>query len=90
MLVCGVNGSMEWDGIEGQIALNIKGSSEIIKTSEEREDLLVSQSKAFIESNSGITDERLAPATDGVRVLSVCDAAIEASEKRAEVLVDYK
>jgi len=77
----GEQGSIEWNGTEGTVTLQLVGEEPSIKKAEQNsEQMLTAQTIAFLEAVSGNVDPRLATADDGVRALGICDAARQSSD----------
>ena len=84
-------GTVQWDGVSGVVALDVRGVAPVERSSNQtRDEMFTSQAAAFIDSSAENHDPRLATAEDGVRALAVCDAAREASANRHDVEVDYQ
>ena len=86
MSATGARGTMEWDGICGTVT--VKGSDGACHEETMKEDPdapYVAQAAAFLSASPASHDPRLATAADGVRALSVCDAArVRSLERRAQ------
>lgn len=84
MIAAGERGTLEWDGIAGQVVqrlVDVPVWSEV--RPQTREDRLLNEHKAFLDGD----DPRLATLTDGLNSLAVCDAARWASlSGRTEVV----
>lgn len=86
----GEHGSIEWDGFCGTVKLELVGKDTDSQVfAQERDEIILAQDMAFINSGGGQSDPRLATGADGVRALAICDAAREASRLRQEVKVNY-
>lgn len=87
---CGKDGTMEWDGRQGQVTLSLEGSSvQEFRSAQTRDEMFLKQARAWLVSIEGPVDPQLATAEDGVRALAVCDAARLSSETRREETVFY-
>jgi predicted dehydrogenase len=88
--VLGEHGTLEWDGIRGAVTVAIRGRGEsVIEDDQSRDQTFAAQAAAFLAATQGGGwDPRLATAADGVRALSVCDAARLASTRRADAAVE--
>lgn len=76
MIAAGEHGTLEWDGIAGQVVqrlVDVPMWSEVLPQT--REDRLLNEHKAFLSGD----DPRLATLADGLNSLAVCDAARRAS-----------
>lgn len=90
MRAAGELGTLEWDGIEGTVTLVLTGAPvQVIRSSQTRDEMFLAQARAFINTSRGIVDPRLATGEDGVKALTVCDAARRASDSRREEKVEY-
>ena len=91
MKAMGEWGTLEWDGIEGTVKLALAGgSSEVLRSSQTRDETFLDQANAFINVAKGPRDSRLATGDEGVKALAVCDAARMASASRREETVEYQ
>ncbi|MBE3117642.1 MAG: Gfo/Idh/MocA family oxidoreductase [Candidatus Atribacteria bacterium] len=85
-------GTLEWDGLAGQVTLALAGKSPCeISSTQTRDEMYLTQDLAFIEATSGsyAPDARLATGADGVRALAICDTARIASQNKSEMKVRY-
>lgn len=90
MRAYGENGAIEWDGIAGTVKLELVGKpARTNKSSQTRNEMILAQDMAFINACGGQCEPRLATGVDGVRALSICDAAREASRLHREVKINY-
>jgi len=80
MRASGVNGTLEWDGLDGSVTCRSPSrKAKTVRSSQPRNEMVMAQAVAFRTACEGGADERLATATDGLRALAVCDAARAAS-----------
>ena len=90
MRAFGELGTLEWNGMENTVTLALADCTpQVIKSSQSRDEVFLVQDRAFIEASHGVDDPRLATGEDGVKALSVCDAARRASRNRREEPVVY-
>ncbi len=90
MRAMGELGTLEWDGIEGSVALGLyDGRKELVRSEQSRDQTFVEQLEAFIGAVKGSSDSRLTTCEEGVKALSVCDAARRASASRKQEAVGY-
>jgi predicted dehydrogenase len=90
MTAYGQRGTLEWDGVLNTVSLHRNGEPvKEIACPQTTDEMLLSQSEAFVAAVRGGDDGLLATGADGVRVLAVCDAARRASENRRAEKVDY-
>ncbi|TAK00230.1 Gfo/Idh/MocA family oxidoreductase [bacterium] len=90
MCAMGEFGTLEWDGIEGTVVLGLGGAElEVVRSVQTCDQIFVKQAGAFIKTQEGIHDPRLTTSAEGVRALSVCDAARRASLNQREETVEY-
>ena len=90
MRAFGELGTLEWNGMENTVTLALADCTpQVIKSSQSRDEMFLVQDRAFIEASHGVDDPRLATGEDGVKALSVCDAARRASRNRREEPVVY-
>ena len=88
----GEHGTIEWDGVNGTVHIELaQAAPTLVRSSQTRDDVFRLQAQAFLDAcrHSG-DDPRLATAQEGVRALAVCDAARLASAHRQEEPVDYR
>ena len=91
MTAMGEHGTLEWDGIEGTVALALAGAPlEVVRSSQTRQEAFLAQAAAFIGTQNGVCDPRLATGEEGVNALAICDAGRRASENRCEEVVIYQ
>lgn len=84
-------GTLEWNGIEWAVALELAGAApEIFQRPQTNEQLFTAQARAVVNACRGTGDPRLATGVDGVKALAVCDAARQASESRREEIVGQR
>ncbi len=91
MYACGEFGTLEWDGIAGQVTLTLVGGLPCQTVSAQtRDEMYLAQDLAFMESasNKQTHDSHLATGAEGVCALAICDAARLASERKCETKVD--
>ena len=87
----GEQGTLEWDGIAGTVAVALAGEEpQLLRSNQTRDELFLAQDRAVIEACGGRSDPRLATADDGVRALAVCEAAQRANASRREEAVEYQ
>jgi predicted dehydrogenase len=92
MRAAGEHGVLEWDGIRGEVVLELAGEPvQVERSSETRDEMLKAQDHAFIAGimNGGEFDLRLATGDEGVRALAVCDSARRSSTDHCGVQVTY-
>jgi predicted dehydrogenase len=90
MKAYGELGTIEWEGINGTVALMLDQSPiQTINSSQTKEEMLFAQDRAFVETICHPPDPRLATGEDGVRALAICDAARIASGSRRDEQVEY-
>jgi predicted dehydrogenase len=90
MTAYGRRGTLQWNAVLNTIALHRDGEAvKEMAFSQTTDDMLRSQSEAFMAAVHGAEGAALATGRDGVRALAVCDAARRASEGRCEEKVDY-
>lgn len=83
-------GTLEWDGMSGEVTLALRDAPpEIVQSAQTRDELFAAQTRAFLDVVRGGPDPRLATSADGVRALAVCDAARRASVSKREEAVWY-
>ena len=88
MAAHGAEGSLRWDWIGRKVILDRPNMKiESWKSRQTIDDLFSEQLRAFLEARDGTPDERLADADDGMRALSVCDAARASDRNRRETEV---
>jgi predicted dehydrogenase len=86
----GALGTLVWDGVEQTVSLDVIGSSrKIIRSVQTRNEMFMSQDVAFLRTDCGETDLRLASGGDGVKALAICDAARRAASHRKEQIVEW-
>ena len=89
IVACGSSGTIQWDGIAGDVRVNQPGGQlQITSSSQKRNDMFAMQAEAFLKSSKGKADYRLATGLEGFKALKVCDAARLASELNREVRID--
>ena len=87
MTAYGKEGTLEWDGISGIVILDLANKKrQIFKSHQTRDEMYLHQLKAFLNTES---TSLLATAIEGIKALSVCDAARLASQNRREEPVRY-
>jgi predicted dehydrogenase len=90
MVVCGRNGTWEWDAIMNRATYQAPGAEcEGTTFVQTREAMFADQARAFLAAVDGQVDQRLASGLDGVRAMVVCDAARRASLSRRQEPVEY-
>lgn len=90
MRAFGEFGTLEWDGAENTVTLALADRTpQVIRSSQSRDEMFLLQDRAFIEATRGVDDPRLATGEEGVKALSVCDAARRASTSRKQEAVEY-
>lgn len=90
MRACSEKGTIEWDGIARKVTLMLSGApTQEFKTNQTRDEMLLEQNCAFVDTINGNCDPRLASSEEGVKALAVCDAARRASDSRREEAVEY-
>ena len=90
MRAFGELGTLEWDGAENTVTLALADRTpQVIRSSQSRDEMFLLQDRAFIEATRGVDDPRLATGEEGVKALSVCDAARRASTSRKQEAVEY-
>lgn len=83
-------GVLEWDGVVGQVTLNIpEKEPRLIVSSQTRDEMFRNQAASFLQQDGSSVGGYLATVEDGMRALAVCDAAREASKARREESVSY-
>lgn len=82
----GAKGTIEWNYLNQSVKLTAAGQPDnYISFKQTREELFSAQMRAFLAVKSEKIDERLASFADGLRALSICDAARKSSKTgRAE------
>ncbi len=76
MRICGNQGTLTWDGVTGEVVkLASQGSPEVHAHSQTLEERLLAEDWAFLTADSKQADERLATGEDGLKAVSICDAA---------------
>lgn len=90
MRASGEMGTLEWDGANGTVTLALAGEDKrVFPSAQNRDAMLLAQDLAFVEARRGNFDARLASGEEGIKALTVCDAARRASDKRCEEVVIY-
>lgn len=82
----GERGTLEWDAVRQTVTLSLTARRpRTWRLAQTREDQLALQARAFLSASRGKAPGDLATAADGMRALSVCDAARRSSRSgRAE------
>ncbi len=82
----GEGGTLEWDAVENIVSLSGNLPVKVTFT-QTRDDMMVAQAWAFLESANGLPDPRLGSVEDGVHAVAICDAAryASASGRKQEV-----
>lgn len=79
LVAFGSLGTLEWDALKGTVTASFPGrKTRVSRDPETRDRLFRAQARAFLARRSA-RDPRLATAEEGVRALSVCDAARRSS-----------
>lgn len=88
MTVYGEHGTLEWDGVTRTVCLHLGSKTlEAAVAQQTQDDMMLDQARAFLDAGAGRYDSRLASAEDGVKALSICDAARRAEASgRAEAV----
>jgi len=91
MKACGARGTIEWDGLVGNVRVALEGAP-VNETcsSQARDAMFLAQATAFVNTAHGISDSRLATGEEGLRALAVCDAARRSSSTHQEEPVAYQ
>tara|TARA_Y100000588_G_C14273794_1_gene933449 strand:+ start:4312 stop:5331 length:1020 start_codon:yes stop_codon:yes gene_type:complete len=94
MIAAGELGTLEWDAVTGVVTLSLVGEDPVThKVDQTRDDMFTEEHRAFIsacqEKHGDADDPRLVTGEEGLRTLSVCDAARRAGSSRREESVDY-
>ena len=90
MTACGEWGTLEWDGVRNTVALSLSDApSQEMTFDQTRDEIMLAQARAFLDTRSGKSDPRMATGRDGVMALAVCDAARRSTESRREEQVGY-
>lgn len=87
MCAIGENGEIEWNGLTQRVELRLpNGGDEAFESSQTRDDMLLAQDRAFLDScrKPEAVDQRLASLEDGMRAVAICDAARRSSQLRRE------
>lgn len=89
-MAMGDNGTLHWDGIAQTVRFqSANGDTEEFHSKQTRDEMLLTQDLAFLESNAtGADSKQLASLQQGLRALAVCDAIRLSSESRAETKVN--
>jgi len=92
MRASGAHGTVEWDALQGTVTVSVVGDAPVRMTSSQtREQTFLAQARAFIEAcRGGARDPRLASGEEGVRVLTLCDAARRSDVSRREEPVETR
>lgn len=90
MRASGELGTIQWDGIGGTVTMALADEeNQLFRYAQASDEMLLAQALAFINACHGDPDSRLATCEEGVKALSVCDAARLASENRREERIQY-
>jgi predicted dehydrogenase len=90
MRAAGELGTLEWDGIRGEVTLaRTDEKANMFRLAQTRDEMFLAQDVAFIEACRGNPDLRLATCEDGERALAICDAARLAARNRREEEINY-
>lgn len=83
-------GVLEWDGITGQVILELPGRKpQLVTSSQKRDEIFLGQAKAFLGLSAIKERSRLAMVEEGLKALSICDAARKSSQTQREETVSY-
>lgn len=89
VIASGDKGTIEWDGVGNSVSVALS-DQEVCKQEFDQpiKDAFLQQSSAFLKACNGEANPRMADVYDGLRALSVCDAARKSSETRKEEVVE--
>lgn len=86
----GERGTIEWDGLTNTVTLSVEAkTARQWMSGQSRDDMILSQTMAFMDACQGSTDRLPASAEEGVKALAVCDAARRSSLSRREEQIVY-
>ncbi len=87
---CGERGTLEWDALANTVILTLDGEPpKRVTSAQTHDEMMLAQTRAFINVRQRIYHPLLATGKDGVRALAVCDAARKASKSSCGEKVDY-
>ena len=80
MTASGEFGTLAWDGVCGTVTASLAAGAETVETFDEiADDIYAAQAAAFLSASLHQHDPRMATADQGIRALSICDAARRSS-----------
>lgn len=86
----GEAGTVKWDFIDRSVKVILADQAEEEFYSEQTiDDMFTGQAQAFIDALHGKPDPRLAGCDDGIRAMTICDTARQASVSRKEEVLVY-